>query len=435
MTGFRPAHALRGRSRLVLAVVLLAVILALAIAALDSYLQVDEIQLMDLRGMQYSEAAAMLRERELVPVSYPENVQGAGVEAVTSQTPPPGSVVRRGRTVAIGVNRPPEASRAPVLLGLTADQALNSANAANLALESVEFAHSDQPAGRVIRQQPEPGERIGPGGGVAVVVSRGPEESTAAMPELLGMTLDRARRRLQELGVRSVESVATDVSFDSPGTVTSQQPSPGEPLSISTPVILSYSLSARSVVPVPELVGESAAAASRSLRAAGLTLGEIRYVDDPEREPGSVVEVVPAGHTLRGTPIILTVNAAAGSFDDLRAREREERAETRSDEPGSSRVTPGDTSRAADSSQEEGDNAETGGRRVSVTFDPAALGVRSLMERDYDLKLVVQDEEGERVVVDRRVRAGEKVSAVVLVQGDALLQTYINGVFFQAWRP
>jgi hypothetical protein len=39
-------------------------------------------------------------------------------------------------------------------------------------------------------------------------------------------------------------------------------------------------------------------------------------------------------------------------------------------------------------------------------------------------------------VFDRTVAAGEEVRTNVIVRGEApLLQTYVNGVFFQAWRP
>jgi hypothetical protein len=49
---------------------------------------------------------------------------------------------------------------------------------------------------------------------------------------------------------------------------------------------------------------------------------------------------------------------------------------------------------------------------------------------------VVTDEDGERVEFDRQLAAGEGVEVPVRVVGeDAMLQTFINGLFFQAWRP
>ena len=73
---------------------------------------------------------------------------------------------------------------------------------------------------------------------------------------------------------------------------------------------------------------------------------------------------------------------------------------------------------------------------MPFSFDPTHMGVRKLLEEPYQLRVVVSDERGERVVLDRRVAAGERVTTSVPVYGqEAMLQTYIDDVFFQAWRP
>ena len=461
MKGLQQLRALRWRWRVALLAGVVLVILGLASSAAVRYLRVDEIRLPDLQGMPYAEAVDLLRSEDLVPVSYPDNVPGMPVEVITNQTPPAGSVVRKGRNVSLGVNRPPEAARAPVLVGLALEQAIATVRDVNLRLESVSYAHSSQPAGRVLSQQPEPGEQVGASQGLTLVVSRGPELPTVAMPDLQGVPVERARERLADLGLRSVQALPAGVSFDAPGVVTSQEPGPGTQVTVSTPVLLGYRLSARRVVPVPAVVGQDAERAERMLRAAGLQVGHVRYVEDPERPRGSVTAVEPATYTLRGSPVTLTLNAAQGSFDDLASdddgsgfRFGEDRFGRFGDDPGAG-FDDGFGSGFGDGFGAAGDDRDdlqfpsagnddggsvaglesTSGRQVSVTFDPATLGVRSLLERDYDLRLVVQDDNGERTVIDRRVRAGESVSAVIVVEGDALLQTYINGVFFQAWRP
>ena len=457
---------IRVRWRLAILAVVVLVILSLALSAAVRYLRVDEIRLPDLRGMPYGEAAELLRSNDLEPVSYPENVSGVAVEVVTSQTPPPGSVVRKGRNVAIGVNRPPEAARAPVLQGLLLEQALNTVRAVNLRVESTSYLHSSQPAGRVIDQVPEPGEQVDAGEGLSIVVSRGPELPRVAMPDFTGVPVERAREQLAELGFRSVQAVPSGVSFDGPGLVANQEPAAGTEVRVSTPVKLGFRLSAREVVPVPGITGQSAQLAERMLRAAGLQIGHLLYVDDPAQPSGTVVSVEPETYTLRGTPVTLTLNARQGSFDELAGEDDFDSffgddgfgdggfgddgfgdegfgddgfgRNGFGDDTGGG---PADDERQLDrAGTDEGDRVEEfdlepSGRRVSVTFDPATLGVRSLLERDYDLRLVVQDDNGERTVIDRRVDAGEPVSAVVMIEGDALLQTYINDVFFQAWRP
>ena len=63
------------------------------------------------------------------------------------------------------------------------------------------------------------------------------------------------------------------------------------------------------------------------------------------------------------------------------------------------------------------------------------MGVRRLLEQPYQLRLVISDDRGERTALDQRLDAGEVVSTTVVVYGEAMLQTYIDDVFFQAWRP
>jgi hypothetical protein len=79
---------------------------------------------------------------------------------------------------------------------------------------------------------------------------------------------------------------------------------------------------------------------------------------------------------------------------------------------------------------------DDGSRVIPFRFEPASVGVASLMREPYRLRLVVADDEGERTVFDRELAAGEALAVPVRVVGDEpLLQTFLNGSFFQAWRP
>ncbi len=148
------------------------------------------------------------------------------------------------------------------------------------------------------------------------------------------------------------------------------------------------------------------------LTAAGLKVGTITYLDDPER-PAGIIDTEPSGHTLVGTAVALRVNRT-------------------SNQPETQRDSNLDTGFASEAEPVE---SLEGSRSIPFTFDPVRLGLRTLTDREYELRLVVSDDEGERVVIERQVPAGESVSTVVTVFGEALLQTYINDVFFQAWSP
>src|SRR5690625_2493550 len=445
MVSEAPTRAPRPWLRIVVVALLAAVILVAAIIQLRRYIEVDVVELPDLVGMPYDEALAQLRSNGLVAEPYPDNSRNFPAQVVTAQAPPAGSMVRSGRNISVGVNQPTEVS-APGLVGLHINEATALMREAGLVIETVTFENSDSAVGTIISQQPGPGVTLSGQAGVTVVVSRGAGDPTAVLPDVVGLPVETARRRLQEAGFRSIQPVATGISFNDYGVVEEQSPEPENEVAVTVPVQLNYRLSAREVVEVPSVVGQSATSASMLVRAGGLPVGEHRYAEDTDQPRGVVIESSPAGYTLVDTPVSLVVNASEGSYDSLRSRVQDEEDDFLAQDgrgslfgddrqPGDWLTRRGTEDTRAQREEPEQEELPEGARRIPVTFDPTNLGVRALLEDEYDLRLVVQDEQGERVVIDQRVPAGEVVRDDVIVYGDALLQTYINGVFFQAWRP
>lgn len=420
-------------------------VIAAVFVAVDArrYFTVAETTLPDLVGMPYDQAAALLRREGLEPVTFVEHVASQPADAVSSQSPEAGTVVKQGRSVHLGVNTPPAEARIPDLIGLVQSDALGRAAELNLPVGTIAYEPSERAAGRVISQTPGGGERLGDGQRLQLTVSSGRDRPNQELPDLAGVEIDEAVDELRARGFRLVETMPSTVSFSRPGVVVDMVPAAGTMVATSTPVILQYSLSTATVVEVPDVMGYPQWRAQLSLRAAQLQLGQITYVQDPAR-PEGVVDVKPTGYTLPGTPVLLTINGAApndafpggtlfpdvprGGFEDL--------------SPG--RLTPGtDGGTNAGGTIGGGGNAGTiterpadGSRQVPFSFDPTNMGVRKLLEQPYQLRLVVNDDRGERTVLDRRLGAGEGVSTTVAIYGEgALLQTYIDGVFFQAWHP
>ncbi len=413
------SHGNSGRTavRLLLILALLGLVLAFLVVFARNYIEVDEIELPNLVGMDINAATELLAEDNIVPLAYAETIRNAAIDEVTSQTPPAGTVVRRGRTVSLGVHNPPGQSRAPVLIGLTADQALELTRTENLNLGQIDYAHNDDaPAGIVISQTPEPGTSVDPTVGLQVTVSRGQELPPVPMPDVRGQMLDDAEQRLRAAGFISIGRVATGITGSRPGSVISQEPSAGTIVERNTPVFLGYGLAASTVVQIPSLAGRSASAAQSQLRTAGLIPGSIEYVDEPSVGMGVVVRTVPAAgsYTLVNTPIRLVVNGAPGTVA------LDEPMLTDPVQPAAPEIFP---------------EGELGSRTVPFDFNPADQGIQSLMEQRYDLMVVVEDDRGERTVLERNLPGGEAINTSVTVYGDALLRMYINGIFYMAWRP
>lgn len=421
----------------IVGLVLLIAATAVVLVDMSRYFTVSEITLPNLVGLPYDQAAGTLRREGLEPVAFVEHVSGMPAEVVSSQSPEAGTVVKKGRSVHLGVNTPPAEVLIPDLVGLAQNDAIARAAEMNLPVGTITFEPSSSAAGRVIAQQPIGGERLGEQRTLQLTVSAGPPRPDQEMPDVTGLQVDDAVIELRALGFRLIERLPSSVSFSEPGSVVSTIPPPGETVALSTPVIVQYSLSTGTAVRVPDVIGLPQWRAQLALRAAQLLPGEVTFIQDPSR-PEGVVEVQPTGYTLPGTPVLLTVNGEEPSplfpsgsdvqtgFPDLTPGPLD---------PGSgSAFTRGETTPGASGTPRQ--PAADGSRQVPFSFDPTNMGVRRLLEEPYSLRVVVVDERGERDVLDRRLNPGQSVSTTISVYGaDAMLQTYIDDVFFQAWRP
>lgn len=397
---------------------------AATLVNLGRYLTVDEVRMPDLVGMPYDAAVQVLRREGLDPVTFVEYVAGVAANTVSSQTPEPGAIVKRSRTVHLGVNTPPAEARIPDMIGMREEDAIRRAADLNLPIGTVRYAPDARAAGTVVDHIPEGGGRLGPGERLELVVSAGSERPAVSLPELEGLDVDDAVARLRGLGFGRVETLPSAVSFTRPRSVVAMYPAAGNAVPPSTPVVLHYALSSATVVSVPDVVGLPQWRAQLALRAAQLRIGPVTYVQDPA-QPEGVIDVKPTGFTLPDTPVLLTVNGtppdlALPNFD-LPVRDRSDDLDPR----GASGAGGGGA----------GQPVDIGGRSVPFTFDPTFMGVRRLLEQPYQLRLVISDDRGERTALDQRLDAGEVVSTTVVVYGEAMLQTYIDDVFFQAWRP
>lgn len=414
-----------------------------------TYFIVDELTVPALVGMPHAEATAKLRDLGIEPISFVEQVAGVASGTVTSQSIQPGSLVKSGRTIHLGVNNPPQDALIPRLIDLARDEALAWLDELNVPVGEIEYRYSDRSAGLVIAQQPEAGTLLGELGAVFLTVSSGVRVGEIEIPDVIGENIKEAQNFLARMGFTQVELVAQEVSSAHPDSVVAMHPEPGTRVVGSTPVVLSYAASTAVGVRVPELAGMSLREAQLNLAAAGLQLGHVTEVDTNEFPPG-IVQYAPDEFTLPGTRIAVTVNqpdpterAELTEFDELFQELADEFGESDSvgergtaERPDTERdeAPPPEPRRGSQLVElpPEGDGA----RIVNFAFDPTFLGIPRLLNEPYELELIVQDERGERSLFKTMADAGRPVASLIPVYGDdVMLQTYIDGVFFQAWSP
>lgn len=453
--------------RVLLVILGLLLIAGLLYFTVSRYFAVKEVRLPNLIGLSSEEATAILADLKLEPEFFSEDIDNAIVNAVSSQSPQAGTIVRQGRSVAVGINRPELRITMPSVVDISVSNATEMLGNLGLDLAEISYQYSDAAVGRIIAQEPPAGSVASVSTRVSLVVSRGQEGFRTTMPNLKGLSIDEAKKRLRDLGVSSIGTTSTGISFDRPGVISGQVPEAGATLTQGTHVILSAPLSTQAISQVPQLAGVPLSQVQMQLNAAGLSLGAVTYTNDPAQSPG-VISFKPSGYTLRDTPVEIVINregltepitnlaAVPAPVATVPAQTTPTPVTTPSNpaptvaqpspsSPSSnSQTSTSQTPEPAQSSStpatpQEGTSSLTGAadgsRQVPITFDPTNLGVPSLMEQSYKFKLVVQDERGERTVVERTVQPGESVTSNVAIYGDATVQTYINGILFQAWNP
>ena len=410
----------RRRFRLVAVAALLVVVAAFAVVSVRDYFTVPEVRLPDVVGMRYPDAVNVLRQAGLQAKAFVDNVPGAGLQAVTTEAPDAGTMVRQDRVIHVGVNNPPAQTKVPQLVGMTEAQALKRASELRLQVTSLSYQHDSHALGLVIGQTPAAGVELKTDEQLALTVSTGPVRKPLTMPDLQGMGHAAAVAKLKALGFTEVEALPGGVSFDRVGAVTGTRPKAGATVPPGTPVAVFYALSGRAIVEVPKVAGMPLWRAQLALEAAQLQIGHVHYVQQADK-PQGVTTVEPSGFTLPGTPVQVTVNGRPGT-SPLRS--------------GGAPAAGGAGAAPLGGADGSAAGAPGGVRTVPFSFDPKTMGLKRLVDHGYRLKVVVRDADGERTVLDRAMKAGEVVSMSVQVHGNnPLLQTYIDGVFFQAWRP
>ncbi len=224
---------------------------------------------------------------------------------VISQTPGAGTSVAAGSAVNLVVSTGPAV---PNVVGLTQAAAQTAITRAGLRLGTVTSTNSQTVSiGRVISQNPQPGNKVAAGSAVNLVVSLG-----AAVPNVEGLTQAAAQTAITSAGltvgtVTTVNSATVDI-----GAVISQTPSAGDNVAPGSAVDLIVSLGAA----VPNVVGLTQSNAQKALAAAGLTVGTVTTTISATVPIGDVIGQTPGAGTNvpPGSSVALVISSGPPVF-------------------------------------------------------------------------------------------------------------------------
>jgi eukaryotic-like serine/threonine-protein kinase len=163
--------------------------------------------------------------------------------------------------------------------------------------------------GIVIRQNPDGGVKLNTGSTVTLTVSSGPGNAT--VPPVENSTLPHAEQSIKQQNLK-VGSVSYEPSNTvAKNDVINSDPASGTSLPVGSRVNLLVS-SGKPLVGVPDVTGQSEAAARSQLQNAGFSVGTVANSVSSTATPGSVISQSPTAGTSEpaGTPVNLVLAKA-----------------------------------------------------------------------------------------------------------------------------
>jgi serine/threonine-protein kinase len=270
----------------------------------------------------------------------------------------------------------------PDIEGKTINDALTILSKKNLSLFKVaEKFDTEVPAGSIISQSPPPGLTVREGKGVEAVVSSGGK--VVFVPAVEGRTLRQAELLLRQAGLLMGEQVRTFSNNISADHIVSQEPAVGEVVEKNSYVNIVVSrgpAEEEKIKKMPNLLARRIEKAEQLLKELGLELTNIETIVNDDLSEGTVVEQSPKQGTIvdENSKIELTISKQTRSLKEV--------------------------------------------REATVYYEVVQSGV------EKNIKIVLEDDIGERVVYEGRNMGGTKIEVPVKVLGVAQVKIYIDEI-------
>jgi len=223
----------------------------LVVAGVSAYVAIlvlvprENIPVPEVVGRQLKEAVFILSKSELsvrvVGKRFSANVPE---DVVISQIPPPGTRVRKGRTIELVVSGGARLLAVPSLVGMKVREAKLYLSQIGVKVLNITHVCSRLPQDEVIAQDPPAGSEIRRDEGVNLLVSSGPRVLKLMVPDLRGKKVEDAVNFIKKIPL-SISMIKEQVSPEKEGIVISQSPLPGSMVDENTGIELTVSTTLR----------------------------------------------------------------------------------------------------------------------------------------------------------------------------------------------
>lgn len=329
-----------------------------------------------LKGSPVTEAVQTLEQMGIkARIEEEESTLPRGT--VIGQWPETGVKLRADKAVILKVSRGADKISLPDMRGMTQTQAVQRLQELGFVVGEIQKIYHERPAGVVIAQNPASPVSIPPGREVGLLVSLGPSAANGGVvvPDLLERTEGDAVQIARESSLRP--TVEYEYALSAPqGMVIRMTPAAGSRVSAGTTVTLRVASWDRRYAPKSE--------------------------DTPPAE-------APAGEKSQSGALVKVVSPdSAGSGQQAAADQNADTAQTAS----------GD--RSADAGQKP---AAQNKKKV------AAIRYQAPPVKNQTLRIEMIDKEGEHILLDRKVQAGEFIKIDASYVGEAVVTIYLGGNF------
>ena len=278
----------------------------------------DGIPLPDVSGKTRSEAEDLLRRLGFEVTFKDAKSDSVKIGRVISQEPAAEARLARGGTVVLTVSAGKGEQSIRSLVGLSPEAAEKQLKKLGLEMTVLQVVESGFRTGdpvRVLRQEPEAGQKLKPGSRVTVFIpipapappADGSQSHAAHAPRLEGLTVAQARKVAGEKGV----ALEFAESADDAAVITFQDPPPGDPLNADAAVLVRTAISSV----VPGVTGISEAEARARVEKAQLVVGSVKKSYGPVK--GEVLGQRPVAgiEVTAGSPVDLVIGDPSMSPD------------------------------------------------------------------------------------------------------------------------
>jgi beta-lactam-binding protein with PASTA domain len=221
-------------------IALIGIGVASAFAVIALLLRQEEVRVPDLTGRDIVSVIELVTQQGLqLKVDRREPHPAMPRDTVISQTPAPGSGIKKGRQVRVIVSQGPSELLSPKVAGENFRKADIMIRQAGFVPGDLSRVYSDTAErDTVIAQYPQAGSQLEKGGTIGMLVSSGRKPELFVMPRLTGIKAAEALRIVDRMGLQ--HRVVTHASADRPPgterTVINQKPGAGYPISAEATV-------------------------------------------------------------------------------------------------------------------------------------------------------------------------------------------------------